>query len=305
MVIRIDKQRDLLNKTLLIGIILLLIFMSITPSYAVDNVKKSTMPVSNGNILYVGGNGPDNYTRIQDAIDNAVDGDTIFVYNDSSPYYENLVTYTSINLIGEDRNSTIIDGKGGDYVILLKQFSEGTTINGFIIQNSTSNNFGGITIKNTGFNLILNNIITKNSLGIRVGWYSDYNTISKNVIINNDYGMTIAWSDSNNITDNVIRDIEIDESFLNKITKNLITGQLLIYGYCNYNIISKNNIEGYASFQLEPSGILFNIWYDNYWKRPRILPKPIFGMLMWGEDLQFRIPWVQFDWFPAKEPYDI
>jgi len=109
MVIRIDKQRDLLNKTLLIGIILLLIFMSITPSYAVDNVKKSSTLVSSGNILYVGGMGPDNYTRIQDAIDDASSGDTVFVYDDSSPYYENIFIDKSISLIGEDRETTIIN----------------------------------------------------------------------------------------------------------------------------------------------------------------------------------------------------
>jgi hypothetical protein len=40
--------------------------------------------------LYVGGTGEGNYSRIQDAIDDAVDGDTVFVYDDSSPYYEHI-----------------------------------------------------------------------------------------------------------------------------------------------------------------------------------------------------------------------
>jgi len=43
-----------------------------------DPLEENTK-VINGNILYVGGFGPNNYTRIQDAID------------DSSPYYENLL----------------------------------------------------------------------------------------------------------------------------------------------------------------------------------------------------------------------
>jgi hypothetical protein len=34
-----------------------------------------------GNILYVGGGGPGNYTKIQDAINNAINGDTIFVFS--------------------------------------------------------------------------------------------------------------------------------------------------------------------------------------------------------------------------------
>ena len=39
-----------------------------------------------GNILYVGGSGPGNYTKIQDALDNATEGDTVYVY--SNTYYE-------------------------------------------------------------------------------------------------------------------------------------------------------------------------------------------------------------------------
>jgi hypothetical protein len=36
--------------------------------------------VDNGNTLYVGGSGPNNYSKIQDAIDNASGRDTIFVH---------------------------------------------------------------------------------------------------------------------------------------------------------------------------------------------------------------------------------
>ena len=39
------------------------------------------MPISNDNTLYVGGSGEGNYTKIQDAIDDASDGDIVFVYN--------------------------------------------------------------------------------------------------------------------------------------------------------------------------------------------------------------------------------
>ena len=42
-----------------------------------------------GNVLYVGGSGAGNYTKIQDAINAANDGDTVFVYN--GIYYENIV----------------------------------------------------------------------------------------------------------------------------------------------------------------------------------------------------------------------
>jgi hypothetical protein len=44
------------------------------------------------------------------------------------------------------------------------------------------------------------------------------------------------------------------------------------------------------------------MWNHNYWNRPRILPKIIFGKI----ELKFTsIPLINIDWRPAKEPYDI
>ena len=81
-------------------------------------LKQSNTPINRGT-LYVGGGGSGNYSKIQDAIDNASSGDTVFVYNDSSPYYENVVVYKLINLIGEDKETTIIDGGGSGNTIEL------------------------------------------------------------------------------------------------------------------------------------------------------------------------------------------
>ena len=53
---------------------------------------------------------PDDYPTIQEAIDNANNGDTVFVK--SGIYYEEVEVDKSINLIGEDRNTTIIMGSG-------------------------------------------------------------------------------------------------------------------------------------------------------------------------------------------------
>ncbi len=47
-----------------------------------------------------------------------------------------------------------------------------------------------------------------------------------------------------------------------------------------------------------------NFWKQNYWNRPRILPELIIGKIhvVW---FPIKIPWLNFDWRPAKEPYDI
>ena len=75
------------------GIIFLYLssFIPISQGYNVhisDNIEQCSIPLSKGNILYVGGNGPNNYTKIQDAINNANNGDTVYVYN--ATYWENI-----------------------------------------------------------------------------------------------------------------------------------------------------------------------------------------------------------------------
>ena len=70
-----------------------------------------------GNTLYVGGSGDGNYTKIQDAIDDASEGDTVFVYN--GIYYENIIINKSINLIGENNENTIIDGRQNKDVVVI------------------------------------------------------------------------------------------------------------------------------------------------------------------------------------------
>jgi len=99
-----------MRKIITLGIMLLFLGMTISSSTGYNLEKQSTIAILDGNTLYVGGNGTGNYTSIQGAIDNASDGDTVFVYNDSSPYLEKIQIDKSIHLIGEHRDNTVIDG---------------------------------------------------------------------------------------------------------------------------------------------------------------------------------------------------
>ena len=54
---------------------------------------------------------PDNYPSIQDAINNANAGDTIYIK--TGTYVENPVVNKSVSLIGENRDRTIIDVTAG------------------------------------------------------------------------------------------------------------------------------------------------------------------------------------------------
>jgi parallel beta-helix repeat protein len=89
-------------------------------------------PLRDGQILYVGGGGPGNYSKIQDAINNASNGDTIFVYQ--RIYYENVYVDKSLSIIGQNRKNTIIDGSHADtHAFVLA--ADYTNVKNFTIQN--------------------------------------------------------------------------------------------------------------------------------------------------------------------------
>jgi nitrous oxidase accessory protein NosD len=96
------------------------------------------------------------YISIQDAIDNASDIDTVFVYNGT--YYERIVVNKSISLVGEDRNNTTIDGEMTGNVILINV--DGVILSGFTVTRGGNNNLeAGIKLENVQNCLIYNNTV--------------------------------------------------------------------------------------------------------------------------------------------------
>ena len=87
------------------------------------------------------------YKTINDGISNATEGDTIFVFN--GIYYENVIIDKRLNLIGENKSLTIIDGQYHNHII--KVVEDGLYIEKFTIRNS-----GGFK-DNAGIKLISNN----------------------------------------------------------------------------------------------------------------------------------------------------
>jgi len=155
---------------------------------------------SDGNTLYVGGSGPNNYTKIQDAIDDADDGDKIFVY--SGVYTETVTVSKSIVLAGEDKYSTVIYGNE----TVLKIVCDGVTIQSFSIKCGSSNyNDSSILIRGDYVVVEKNIISDSRCTGISLK-SSSYCKISGNIIKNNSYdGISITEeSNSNNISNNDI-----------------------------------------------------------------------------------------------------
>jgi parallel beta-helix repeat protein len=256
---------NMFRKTPLVGIIALFICIIVVPSITIGQVVEEPLIIlSAGKTLYVGGDGPSNYTRIQDAIDNVSDGDIVFVFDDGSPYHENLTVYKSIQLIGENKDTTIIDAdKKGSTIFIT---GNNVTVRGFTLQNSGDKFYnGGIELRSDD-NLITDNIIVfnKNGVAIKEGMN---NTVTNNLISHcargihpNIYYAAIFIKDSNrnHIIDNIIKNNDCSHGILlwgshhneiigNEIMQNKGTGILLGLEYAPYrssnNIISGNTIK--------------------------------------------------------------
>jgi nitrous oxidase accessory protein NosD len=187
-------RKNIFSNSLVVGIIVLFIGASVVSAFSI-NLFNEFIPMSRG-WLYVGGSGPGNYTKIQDAIDNASDGDTIFVYNGTylETYYGcDMYINKPINVVGENKETTIIFG-GNSY-----------PYNSIAIENNEGVEFSGFTINNSflGFNQCDNSIIhdvivnrdaTYDSMCVWINGYSDNNIFYDNIFNNSEQPVRI-WSD--------------------------------------------------------------------------------------------------------------
>jgi parallel beta-helix repeat protein len=151
---------------------------------------------------YVDDSGGADFTRIQDAINAASAGDTIYVYNGT--YYEHIYISKSLTLIGENKYATIIDA-GYGYAVTVS-YTQGVKFTRLTIRNAEI----GIDISQSSNNTIVDNIITNCTWGGPY-WgggisleYSNDNTVADNTISNTtEYGI---WLNSYNniVTGNII-----------------------------------------------------------------------------------------------------
>ena len=271
-----------------LAIIILFLFFGICIFFPFFSICKA----KDTNILYVGGNGLGDYSIIQDAIDNSSDNDTIYVNNGT--YYENLIINKSINLIGQDKNSTFLVGNNSLYVILIKSLwiniTEFTIKNGkigayivgpdyscnTIINNIFTENWEGIRLDNSsGNNISLNNIKNNTNFGI-ISYESNNNIIGSNTFIDNYKAILLGrWSDynvvsGNNFTENSFA-VMIDSSFNNIICKNSFYKNNLgiSLSYSKTNNITENVIEFTKDYGIyisnsEDNTILPNTFFKNY-----------------------------------------
>jgi parallel beta-helix repeat protein len=243
-------RKKIICKALVFGIVLLFVGAGVVSALNENSIPNfKTMGL--GNWLYVGGGGLDNYTRIQEAIDNASDGDTVYVFDDLSPYQENIRINKKILVTGENRETTIISGvTGQDHVVRIN--TKNAEINGFTIKGAAGGQDGVTVYQLKEDNIISNNIIKESSYGIYLQATSTRTTISDNIISNNDFqGIFCQGSDRNVITGNTISangkfgiSMELN-SIQNWIIDNTIEdnfGGIQLTGSSKQNNISGNQI---------------------------------------------------------------
>jgi len=242
-------KNELIGRSLIFGIIILCIGASVGSAF---NVKPSNNPqqMNRGHTLYVGGSGSGNYTTIQAAINNATNGDTIFVYNNT--YNENVDTkLKKITLIGENQDITIIKGQTTDPVV--KIGSSDVSISGFtIIGTPTEVVLQVASLSQNVF--ITNNLIKDGGYGITLLPTTSHITITDNTIINQAFiGIQLQAStyiniQGNRIENNGAQGIAFSlgsshNSILNNSIINNAKEAILFEGIgCTENTISGNNI---------------------------------------------------------------
>jgi len=231
----------MLRKIMVLTVVILLLGTGIVSGFNV-NPDDEPKPLNLGNILYVGGTGEGNYTKIQDAIDNTSDGDTVFVYDDSSPYYENLVVNKSINLFGENQNTTILKANEGGTGINIT--TDNVSISNFYVKDYEYPIIG----ESCAYLSISNNTFSKNYTKAmkRMKFLSvTYCTFTQNTIIDyesNLFELSSFCTISNN----------------NFICNCRHGGIDLLYGSCN-NIVTHNLFGG-----LNRSGSIDLAYQSNY-----------------------------------------
>ncbi len=182
-----------------------------------------------------------NYTAIQQAINarETSNGHTIFIQHGT--YVGEIVVNKSLSLIGEDPETTIIDGMGApDQVI--KIAANNVSIAGFTIRNSSRTagaaySGGGIAMHYVKNCTIHANIIADNVNGITLESSSNTNINNNSLVSNSQRGISLLSSSSNTISENTFVNDGLyilpsdlpGMPFSNEVVNNTVNGKPLVY----------------------------------------------------------------------------
>ena len=222
-------------------LVLLLLINTLPAAPAADGEIVAREPNDSRGTIVVNASGGGDYTRIQWAVDNASEGDTVYV--EAGTYYENIEINKTISLIGADRGNTTVVGI--EMADAIRISADGVIVSGFHINNSASeyncsvhlfradncrienvivsDSRTGILVGGSDNNTVIDNIVRDNRHGIYLD-YAENNTIVQNMCSDNKYGLNVVFSERNVIDNNIVNSndfgIVIDSSANNTVSNN-------------------------------------------------------------------------------------
>lgn len=222
--------------------------------------------------LYVGGVGPGNYTTIQDAVDSAIAGSTVYVY--SGTYYEKVNISKMLTLVGEDTNNTIVHGDGTSPTFYIT--ADWVNVSYFTATADVfTSSYGAFMIEYADNCLVANNTVIDSNSGIRIR-YSDNTHVFNNIVAHNGMGIYFSYSNhteimSNNVSSNTWDAIRSDFSWHARIVGNsaFFNKYKVIYSVYSTGILIEGNLaswnEGYgiSIFETVDSRVIDNIISHN------------------------------------------
>jgi parallel beta-helix repeat protein len=199
---------------------------------------------------------PDDYASIQEAVDIADDGDTIYVRNGT--YFEHVFVDKSISIIGESPVATIIDGSGSGFTPVLHVFNTtDVEIRSLRVQNTSSSDFdgsSGILAWEVDGLLVENCLSTDCYFGFSIGDSSNCRIIGNRFANNYAYGLVLRGESTFNL-------------FVNNWISDNPTGIYIPGATVSNNTFYRNNIINNLN-QVDVFGVL-NTWDNgaegNYW----------------------------------------
>jgi parallel beta-helix repeat protein len=206
---------------------------------------KSTRASSEPNTITV----PDDYQKIQEAVNAANPGDTIFVK--AGTYNEDYVALNkSVSLVGDNQKSLICYHSSLGFVVTANE----ANLTGFTITSIEAAQGHAVDIANSSGCVIENNLLENNLVGISLYASSSGNTVSGNTLENNERSIELIDSPDNTISDNnitgaLVSGISLDVSSGNTVSGNRISnltdgmGALMLWKSSN-NLISRNLLFG-------------------------------------------------------------
>jgi parallel beta-helix repeat protein len=226
------------NKILHLTLQLILIITILSYSSQFYTIAENTNPI----IVEPG-------ESIQNAINNASEGQTIYIKKGTYTIEETIFVNKTLTLIGEKTNETIIDGQN-TVTLILNILASNSKIYNLTIRNSETSYGIGIQIKDATNIEIKNNNITNCNKGINLR-NANYSIITMNLIKDNSYGIRLEYSFHNKI-------------FLNDAKDN--EKSIYIELNSNQNLFYHNNLNQTDGFGV--SANYWNITYPgggNYW----------------------------------------